>query len=1116
MVTLLYGRSGSGKSFCVSERILEGLKRGERAILLVPEQETVNAERRLACILSDMPSVGLEVLNFSRLANRVFREAGGLSYRYIGNGAKRLIMRRAVNDIRASLMEYDRADPQDKEWIDQMIAAVGECKRNRLTPQSLEKAAQRLSDTDRNQMHLRAKLQDCALIYSAYQALIHGTYDDPMDDLTRLASVLDTYDFFSGLHVYIDGFHGFTLQQYAVLQHIFRQSKSVTVTLCCMPDEKDRAWIFSQPLETSRQLRKLAHSCVKDGIQTVVLQENRRAGSEMLRRLERGLFGAGENLPVNTTEEDKSTPVFICAAQNIFAEAEFVAQSIWTQIRRGLRFRDIAVVTRDTARYEGVLDAVFEKYDIPYFMARRVGIMTKPLVRLITGIFRIFEYHYRKQDVISFLRTGLCPVDIEDACLFEKYVTAWNLNGSRYTDAYPWTMNPDGYTAAVSPRTDEILQKVNAVREALIRPLEDFRIKLKQKGGCTVREISLWLWEYLSSQGIPENLQKSAAVSRRYGDRAEASETERLWAITMDALDRLTEVAGEQRVSVSEYACLLDMLLSDVDIGNIPTAIDEVVIGDASQLRTESVRVIYMVGANDGFFPKNVDDNAFFSAYEISVLRSIGLEMSESTESQTARELFCFYCAASGASEKLFVTYAEADAAGKAMRPSIGVQQVIQITGVSAVRADSLPVSLQISRERASFELTALYRGTPLGDALLQYYRRRAEESDAYVGWLDALEIPLTERRYRLKPETAEMLFGRTVNLSHTRLESYLLCHFSYTCEYLLKLRESRRAEIGYADIGNFTHYILEHFMRQYADRTAEGKGAYTRAEIERIVDEKLDEYIRDVCRIDIHGSGTGRIKYLFGKLRRTAVFLCSNLQKEFGQSQFHPRDFEVPVTYESEDGIPPLAVALPDGGEAYVFGKIDRIDTFVKDGTTYFRVVDYKTGVRKFSMADIEMGLNLQMLLYLFSIWQNGGRRYGAKRIPAGVLYLSAGTPDLPLDAPTDEGEIEKLADDTLKRDGLVLNDIEIIQAMDRELSKKYAPASLKKDSTYSAGSSVATLEEFGNLMHQVSDTVAQITMELKSGNADAVPLQKRKPEADRNPCEYCAMKPVCRQNLR
>ena len=146
MVTLLYGRSGSGKSFWVSERILEGLKRGERAILLVPEQETVNAERRLACVLSDMPSVGLEVLNFSRLANRVFREAGGLSYRYIGNGAKRLIMRRAVNDIRASLMEYDRADPQDKAWIDQMIAAVGECKRNRLTPQSLEKAAQRLSE----------------------------------------------------------------------------------------------------------------------------------------------------------------------------------------------------------------------------------------------------------------------------------------------------------------------------------------------------------------------------------------------------------------------------------------------------------------------------------------------------------------------------------------------------------------------------------------------------------------------------------------------------------------------------------------------------------------------------------------------------------------------------------------------------------------------------------------------------------------------------------------------------------------------------------------------------------------------------------------------------------
>lgn len=80
-------------------------------------------------------------------------------------------------------------------------------------------------------------------------------------------------------------------------------------------------------------------------------------------------------------------------------------------------------------------------------------------------------------------------------------------------------------------------------------------------------------------------------------------------------------------------------------------------------------------------------------------------------------------------------------------------------------------------------------------------------------------------------------------------------------------------------------------------------------------------------------------------------------------------------------------------------------------------------------------------------------------------------------------------------------MNDLEVIRAMDKELSRKYAPAALKKDSTFTAGSSIATLEEFKNLMRQVSETVSKITMEMKSGDADALPLHRRQPTRRRVP---------------
>ena len=71
--------------------------------------------------------------------------------------------------------------------------------------------------------------------------------------------------------------------------------------------------------------------------------------------------------------------------------------------------------------------------------------------------------------------------------------------------------------------------------------------------------------------------------------------------------------------------------------------------------------------------------------------------------------------------------------------------------------------------------------------------------------------------------------------------------------------------------------------------------------------------------------------------------------------------------------------------------GKIDRVDAYEDgEGRIYIRVADYKTGSKKFELKNIEAGRDLQMLLYLFSICENGKRRYGKDIVPAGVLYVS------------------------------------------------------------------------------------------------------------------------------
>ena len=74
------GRAGSGKTTAILQEIAALCARGEgRQILLVPELNSHQMERRLAAATGNHGARTAEVLTFSRLADRVFSEVGGLA-----------------------------------------------------------------------------------------------------------------------------------------------------------------------------------------------------------------------------------------------------------------------------------------------------------------------------------------------------------------------------------------------------------------------------------------------------------------------------------------------------------------------------------------------------------------------------------------------------------------------------------------------------------------------------------------------------------------------------------------------------------------------------------------------------------------------------------------------------------------------------------------------------------------------------------------------------------------------------------------------------------------------------------------------------------------------------
>ena len=288
--------------------------------------------------------------------------------------------------------------------------------------------------------------------------------------------------------------------------------------------------------------------------------------------------------------------------------------------------------------------------------------------------------------------------------------------------------------------------------------------------------------------------------------------------------------------------------------------------------------------------------------------------------------------------------------------------------------------------------------------------------------------------------------------------------------------------------------------------------------ETEAICDSIIESYVRRTCA----GEVDGRMKYLFVRLRRRVLVFLDAIMEEAAQSRFETFRTELPVggaRGEGDSASPaPIRFTCDDGGTVSLYGVIDRLDTYTKDGKTYVRVIDYKTGSKRFSYDDIKIGLNIQLLLYLFCAWRSEGSSFkrelapDGEILPAGALYLTVKPGDPTSDVPVDAEQAREMMADTIERSGVVTDERDVLDAMDRGISGRYVPVSLKEDGTYKKSASLATLERFGELYREMGEVICRIADEMKSGVAAARPLEHH----GSVPCKWCAMREICRKETK
>lgn len=1087
MTELISGSAGSGKGAYIVKKIRESLKTRKKLYLIVPEQQAVLWEERICRELEPSSALYLEIVSFRRLANTVARREGGLIYNIAGEGKKILLMWTALSLVNDKLKVYRCDDGRGDKYIHLMLDAVGELRMNRITPSDIETASRVISPDGTS---LPDRLHDLSLIYGAYSSLLdENGSSDRFSVLETLEETLRTSDFFCGSEVFIDSFFSLTPTETAILYHIIRRADDVHMTF---DFDMSRGEMHFEHIKKFYKKVCLIAERAGSEIKKTTLDTNLRTSKESLLYLERNLW----NFTAEEGEGKNDGCVEIISCGDRYEEARAVGAVIERLTERGASYSDIAIVARDIEKYRGILDVRLDKLDIPYHISSRSEISASPAVKLVTGLLDVISSSFARDRLILCIKTGLCPVNPTEAANFEEYVETWNLRGkSAYLDGALWSMNPAGYESELSPWGKTVLKDANRVKLILAEPLA--RLQGLFDSGARVREVCGALYDILLSFGVYEKLCAAADEARLQGRAQDADMLSHLFSFILDALDTIVDTLGDVPVGAGQLSRLFAEVAGTLDVGSIPAGVDAVTLGSSVGIRCRDIKHVICIGCAEGEFPAAVGEKGFFSDADKLCLESADIFLSERSTELLGEELFGFWRALTMASDSVTITYPTN--LKDSQSPSIGVREVERLIGVvPAPFSDFARRELVRSRRSAESEAPFLWSIPEERGALSRLFEKYPEIKRHGVS-----RAALDADSERVSRETSEKVFPKNLALTQSRIDKFVKCRFSYYMRYVLSLRESHVAAVGALDVGNLIHRILELFFTEVRGRRL----PLEKDEAEKITDRIISEYIEQIMG---KRETSSRQEYLFSRLKRNVSVLLSALMEEFAGSRYTPYKFELSVGM-GEPGTPlPLTFSAPDGTTATLYGKIDRVDTFTENGKVYVRVVDYKTGNTKFSESDIKRGLNLQLLIYLFTLWRGADCDFRRKLAPGGeeivpseMLYLKALPDETDSDVYiSDLSQGAEIAKRKISRSGIYLDD-ETVKA---ERSERLVGTLCLDEKDLKDGLKMKTLEQLGKMYRETEETVMRISEEMRSGMCESAPKKGSRV------CEYCKFKPLCR----
>lgn len=1103
-IRFIYGRAGSGKSTYCLNSIKNRLNdnNGNTLIYLVPEQYTFQRETML---LKDVGEEGLlraQVLSFKTMAQKVFDECGGRVHDRMRDVGKSMLIHKILQESEENLQYFNRIS-KEQGFTDIISETITEFKKYNVTPSVLREGLTKIDDEE-----LKSKLTDLANIFEKFDISISENLVDTDDELTYLANKLNNCSLYDNAEIWIDEFTTFTPQQMEVIKGLAKKCKEVNIALCMdevsSGDDSEVTDIFNSLKTTELRILNMMrdeHIGYEKPVNLNDNKNNRFKYNHELKHLEKYFF----TYPFKSYKQDVNT-IRLYKANNSYDEVENVAKEILRFVRdKGYRFRDISVVCRNIDDYEKIATVIFNEYDIPFFLDKKIDILSNPLIVLILSSIEVMIRNWSYESVFKYLKSGLVNIDSNEIDILENYVLANGIKGFKWTNEL-----------SISEEDNDEIDPIKVmikVREPLIK------LHSRIRGNKSVKAICTAIYEFLIELDCFNRIEEWISEFDEYGMQSKVMEYQQVSEIVIDILDQAVDVIGEDLITINEFYKILNAGFQNREIGIIPVALDQVNIGGIGRIKGRNVKVLFIVGVNDGVLPAANKDEGILSDRDRDLLKENGIELSSSTRAKVFEEQYMVYTALTLASDYLMISYPMADFEGKSLRASIVIPRLKRIFPKLIEESDLFNL------KEKSDKYSKVTAPIPTFNELILALRRNYENENVEDYWKDVYcwykdkeefynksgnileglkysndgEVVAREKLKKLYSiKDGRLLF------SVSRLENYAECPFSYFIKYGLKARDRKVYEFSAPDLGSFMHEILDEFTNKVKRERiswSELNSERCRNIVSDLIEKKLIEDSNSIL------NSSKKYKYFTNRFKRVIAKSVSVLAEQMRKGQFEIFSNEFQFG-NLRDGAP-IKLELPSGEEVYLTGRIDRIDSLDLHGNTYIRVIDYKSGSKKFDLNELYYGLQIQLLVYLDAILKNSEYILHTKAMPGAILYFKIDDPIIKSKSELQDEEIRKQVLDKLKMNGLLLKDAELVKAMDNDMEtySLVIPATFKKDGDFSSNSSVITEEQFNILREYVNFKMIELCEDMLSGKIRIEPCKNQRTSY----CDYCDYSAIC-----